>query len=417
MSVNQSFSSTTLGLQSASNTYVRYRPYPTIYSRSAGEVKGIVDKYSSENVSVSEFTENFHSKKSRGQLIDFTRLSNSRLEFSQTRAAFSGNRRKSSTSLPCDSDYEVCGGCSHALSSFRWYGSDPATPDIDAVIQAAAANARSGAFMLLVELKELPKTIALIGQFRQRYNSRVRQVLRKSKSRYPGLKKASDILSMFGDVWLEYRYGWRQLVYSSEDLVSAYRDLGKSEYFIKTGKAVESASVPLSVGEITYLRSTKAQGISSHDMTLVNSVTARSTVAVKISRLAAAIDTNIAAFLWEVMPYSFVADWFFNLGDLFRAHWPNPFIQGQVACYSIKRTISANVVGTVGTTASDCSSVHGSSPIYWTMRSETYDRYPVPDVPVSLTFRNRLDAPKLADLFALAYRPHQIADLYRSIRI
>jgi hypothetical protein len=335
-----------------------------------------------------------------------------------TDGLFTGNRKKSLDYRTCELDSSIGAGVSHMCDYMRISFDEPtAFADHDQLLIEAAGKARSGALMLLVEIAEAKKTVALVREAVATVQKRVHHVTRVTKGRYKHLLKAHDIYRAFGDTWLEARYGWNQMIYSTSDALDAYVALQKPKEYIVTGRSwAGSPDAPISVVQMNISRHKKAQSVYSIADHASNNIVKRATVAVKIRNGSAAVDHNLAAFGWEIVPYSFVVDWFVNLGDLFRAHWPNPGISGQVACRSTKRTVLLNRVVSVGT-ASNCGNVHGSTPLLVAMGMESYSRDPVEAIPFSLTWRPRLGWEQIVDAVALLPTSKGIASIYRRLRV
>lgn len=148
------------------------------------------------------------------------------------------------------------------------------------------------------------------------------ETLKKAKRRYhgPGLHK------VVSDSYLEYRFGWRPLALDIADAYSGLRDrLRMSETAPCHGYASGRAPISNFVGTSTYV-----------DDNHVTQTT--STYVVYSYRIKGAIRLNLvdgkipvlqalqlqtlndfAVTAWDLLPYSFVVDYFTNVGDIINA--------------------------------------------------------------------------------------------------
>jgi hypothetical protein len=399
----------------------RYR-YGTYYATYPTNI-AVIANHSRRTRDVSGYTEGYHGKVADGKLVPFVQLHRTTQSFSQTPGSYTGEHWRY-LSYPCATDYRVGSGNCYGVKTITVQADEPTSDHVNACLQEAAAKASEGAMQVLVEYAERAKTIELVRSAVGTVRKRTYQVLRKTKGKYPRLSKAEDIRRAFNDTWLEARYGWSQLVYSTEDLVQAYKELtSENPTKIVIGKSAQTEHAP---GTITHFETTHtyySNALSSRDrdVTLINSKTTRAVVAVRVhGRHGVAIDTNLAALAWEITPFSFVVDWFTNFGDLLRAHWPYPHVGERACAYSVKREVSVQF-RIEGWTSPGCSSQNRySSDTSCEGRAahESYDRIPwTGDIPLSLTWRPRLGWKKCVDLIALIPGQRNIASLYRKLRV
>jgi len=122
------------------------------------------------------------------------------------------------------------------------------------------------------------------------------------------MRSSIDFLKRLGDDWMAYRYGVMPLVYS-------YRDIQKT---LERGmsvniKATKSVS-PRPTG--TTLPASTVKYVVTDE---VGSITVRATAFSYYSASAlaslAGVGFNPLQTLWELTPYSFVADWFVDVGS------------------------------------------------------------------------------------------------------
>lgn len=126
--------------------------------------------------------------------------------------------------------------------------------------------------------------------------------------------KPSDWRSLtadLGSLWMMYSYGWKPFVediYNASQVLSApikpiwVHSSSHEEIDIQTAQTIDNGSV------ITY--SNKVKGKAYARVGGVITVTNRNLHTAKNAGF-----TNPAAWLWELIPFSFVVDWFFSFGE------------------------------------------------------------------------------------------------------
>jgi hypothetical protein len=171
----------------------------------------------------------------------------------------------------------------------------------------------------LAEAREFPrmvKSIAgdltkILGSLKSRFG---RNVLRKAKSIRPLdlLKHPEKVFRKFGDYWMTYRYGIMPLAYSVRDVMKTMnRGIAvrtrkhKSIKPQETGQSYPGPSVTYKVEEVTG--SVELYGEIFQYFT-----------SSEIARLTG-VSMNPLVTAWELIPYSFVFDWFIGIGDYITA--------------------------------------------------------------------------------------------------
>lgn len=192
---------------------------------------------------------------------------------------------------------------------------------INQIAQAALALKRG-------DLIHMAKILGIdLSRHVARGNRKIRKVRRFAKFS-PG-DDAKDVVNKhadtFGNLWLEYSYGWRPLV---QDCYGAIEQLKKSYDTNKPKKVVGSAEivVPLKnfvVKTTSYSgggRTSTSTELANGNLGLKTRVVARFAVDnVRAREFANTGFSNPAALAWELLPYSFVVDWFLPIGDYLNA--------------------------------------------------------------------------------------------------
>lgn len=149
-----------------------------------------------------------------------------------------------------------------------------------------------------------------------------------------GIKRRSDLPGTFSKSWLELTYGWMPLL---DDIHGALRLVGDRPLrrFVEVRK--RSTDTVVLSGH---------NGDSPHDGTcfITDWVTSKALITVtdnNLQTLQQAGITNPALLAWELLPWSFVVDWIYPIGDWLQARTA---MQGvTVSQYSLTRTREINV--------------------------------------------------------------------------
>jgi hypothetical protein len=182
----------------------------------------------------------------------------------------------------------------------------------------AWANVQKPQLSGLVEMAQLGKSIALI----RATSKRISSLLDNAKRRKLNSKRRKATLGEYlaGD-WLSYRYGFSTLVYAMEDAFEAVAAprVGKRQ----TARG-NSASGVITSSDVQ----TSSDSFFDFELTRTNTISreVRSGVLytsefTTANRYGFGV-SDIPSTLWELFPYSFVADWFVNVGDYIRAMTP-----------------------------------------------------------------------------------------------
>lgn len=166
----------------------------------------------------------------------------------------------------------------------------------------------------------------------------VRQLLGSFSKKAP---KASGpkLFKYLTDAWLEYRYAVMPNVYSAQDIISAW-EKRKAQ---PPSLAKRSRQILVSRSES---ESTIGTMIEGYYLVYTRKVTLQSSVKTSIYFSATSswgsayglLPQDVFSAIWEVVPYSFVVDWFVGVGDYLRAHRSPPNRQLLGGCVSYNDT-------------------------------------------------------------------------------
>lgn len=211
------------------------------------------------------------------------------------------------------------------------------TSNTEALVQQAAANIAQKGWDGLTFASELPslnrmfsKTARRMKRLHERkYN--VRDWKRGTKQRH-GKPKEFD----FGNLWLEGRYGWRTLAYDMRDLNDAITDWDSNRK-IWTERSGTS-----------YSESSDVYGIenwSAGQFTVSGQDSTEHSVrgAVAALYIPARVSVDPVQTAWELLPYSFVVDWFVNVGNALAAAKLQLLAKGTTASFGVKSVTTRTI--------------------------------------------------------------------------
>ena len=381
-----------------------------------------------------EVTPGYYGKRRRGQWLPVNPMSHTKYE---SKNLISGSTRWNRIRI---SDGFVLGSYEwtglqaaayfwrFASSEFPAYvGTLPSWASDSSVSTSALANARSRGFDLLTFYAEWNKTLSMFTGFREsvlkraeKVAGRLRQVRKKTgrwvTRKNPGFQ-AEDINSAFAETWLEARYGWRTLRYDLEDMVSAQQKLSELKTHLVRGYATESNAVTRTINNSStvstvFQRVNQVEvgskfgwgtGILKQDLTYT-----KHAGALLEAYVGDILNVDPLVTTWEVIPFSFIVDWFTNIGEIAQAY--SPFAQENlVGCWVTAReelrtyaTITvASKVDTVNNENNPILSGAGVISTCETLKTTT-TRYAV-SPSASLTFRLNLNPEKLVDLASIFF--------------
>jgi hypothetical protein len=163
----------------------------------------------------------------------------------------------------------------------------------DYYIEAALAALYGSGFDNLTFTAELRSTAALFLNIKRRLISKLLSVDPK----------------LWANAWLEGRYGWRTLIYDLKSLQAAYERLSESDQ-PKVWKQTKGSSF----SETSTQSTTSGNAARTTNFTVVTNynVSVRGYVVSMIRPPTVTNDLGVTA--WELVPFSFVVDWFVSIG-------------------------------------------------------------------------------------------------------
>lgn len=270
--------------------------------------------------------------------------------------------------------------------------------NLDEIVTAAHAAAESGTYDLLTEIMELPETVrylinilgTAVTAFKAAKGREV-EVRKLYRNRKQTLKSAKELADAVASVWLQYRYAISPLAYSIEDIQETLLSL-KAQYGKYKEKAVSSIDFPETM-------QFQGSGAAWHRVTNDSKATVRCFIKRKydpqdiIDTLYGLLKVNPFSTAWELIPLSFVADWFVNVGDYITALTSHQPHAQQVSTVSIKLEGNVGYKDPISGCAVD-------------IDFKAYDRTVIdPDDFVSLQFRFDMNWKRQLDALALLWGP------------
>lgn len=286
------------------------------------------------------------------------------------------------------------------------------SPSIDTMrdlsLTNAYAKANEAEIDSLASVGELGETVRSLRDITYRAVKLVRK-LRKGDLAYVWKELTPKQLA---DRWMEGRYAIRPLVY---DMVSVHSALTRKRTYDvvrKTYRSSRSASAEVSQNNIALYTLTEG-GYTI--WTLFGSKQTRVEVSVRSGLLAALAEISEATIwglnrpfesIWELVPMSFVMDWFFNVGQTISAWSPKPGMKTLASWTTVTKTVTQSIQ-TNGVTMGNWEAA--KAPYVWvnnctasggkiTKVTRTVNRYVEPQLSIVPQFELKLNPGKLLDL-------------------
>jgi len=200
-------------------------------------------------------------------------------------------------------------------------------------------------FDLLTEVAEAREIPALVSSVSKDITSILRAMSRKYSIRELEaactltprqlLRHTSRVFRKLGSEWMQYRYGIMPLIYSYRDLCKVV-DRGITNRLSKmkvlspkpTGVNLPSSSVNYIWKDVTGDIRVRGSAFQFYDWTAASQVQG--------------VSFNPLVTAWELIPYSFVIDWFVNVGDYLTVKTSLDLAKTQFACISVRQNTKEN---------------------------------------------------------------------------
>lgn len=202
--------------------------------------------------------------------------------------------------------------------------------DIDLAVAKAWSNVDVSEAAALASLGELPETISWIASIYQRALTCVR-LFKDKKLLFRKLSSisAKSVASGVADAWLEFRYAFRPLVFEMKQAIEAAQ--------AQIAKGTRQTARGFSRENIVKTTQQVLENVFGHGNANVDckETTTRNVRAGVLFDIESDIDGILALWgldkpldtVWELTPFSFILDWFFNIGTVISAWAPKPSLR------------------------------------------------------------------------------------------
>jgi hypothetical protein len=329
----------------------------------------------------------FHKRKASGELLPYTKYyrwdvsSECTGQFSWDSAEYRCIFRGPGPYLDFSQWWEPLGASSFG-DAVEQFGVDPR-----AEVQRAAAKLYSQGWDALTFAAEFHKTVRMFRGALKSFIGLMRSLKKDLDKANP--RDFDKVLS----AWLEGRYGWRILLYDIEDINNLIRSLDEPQIeFAKervghsySDSSTESLEREWGWAGLTATLNREVQ-LSVRGTVIADFVPDRAI-------------TNLAVTGWELTRFSFVVDWFYNVGQALAAMSVIAFAPRYTAAYGLALSITRTV------TDADHYLLQSWPQNFvfeqdTSLRFEGFHRWPC-TVPLFPSINVNLNAFKVADLLAL----------------
>lgn len=291
-------------------------------------------------------------------------------------------------------------------TTFLPYESYPTTPTLDPVTvrelatTAAYANANESELLILEPIAESKETIHSLLKMAGRI---IRLIAKVRKSAWKAVWKEFTPKQL-SDRWMEGRYMIRPLIYDIAALMRVIENHSKPKRQRQTYRGSNSSSASNESVIKTFTRSGGYEIYSKYRTE--RTVSARAGVLCQVEEVEyiskLGLDQPVST-LWELVPCSFVVDWFCNLGKVIGSWEPKLGITGLASWVTVSdAVVKTKVIDHVNdlyvrvpSTYERYVNISGGK---CTTTTTTITRLPNPNKPITPHIKVRLDLAKLLDL-------------------
>lgn len=196
---------------------------------------------------------------------------------------------------------------------------------VDALVTEAVAEAKAATWDSLTFVGEFDQTVDLFLLQLERLHAFERWLIRKVKRRARNnrrIRSKRDLLVLFSNMWLEYAFGWQPLIRDLNDGLKALHRVGNRELF----EGASSNTVDLGDSDVTTTTNSFSSVVVSCTLAGSRKYRAHAYAQPTSDRAHFGVDPLVSG--WELARWSFVIDYFVNVGSWLQA-W-SPFSGAQL---------------------------------------------------------------------------------------
>lgn len=282
----------------------------------------------------------------------------------------------------------------------------PSMPTVSMVLTEALAKASDSDALLLVSAAEARKTLQSIARatsFLNSWHERWQWLLRDPRFLSP--RSLSRQGGKFLRAWLEVRYGLLPIYYDVLGYTEAVQNHGKRRRVRFTSYADGSVTVTPVVENSTTSYYTEQKSTSRHVTRVIRAGCLVEPSAANVEAAYSLGIGRIASSAWELVPFSFIVDWFLNTSKLIAAHEGRFNVNVLASWTTVSTTVSSSwAMTTTGTDRIISGKRHLGIMTRNYSAAETYtrvDREANPSIPVLPQVEIRLNWKKALDIVAI----------------
>lgn len=290
------------------------------------------------------YTENFHEKMKRGDLLPHTVYKQITMEHEIAPSTYHQESPGGSTATTQGYSYVDSRG--HCLNGITHLAD---TSGAQALLHSSAARISSKGWDGLTFASEIPS-------LKRMFSKTARRMSRLHERKYKRFTKDGKRVRLpkrlqsdfsFDNLWLEGRYGWRTLAYDLRDLNNAVRDWDSTRKIHTERSGFNQSNVQSSDSTETWsagVITTRTDDVTTHSI--------RGSVAAMFTP--SRVITDPVNTAWELIPYSFVVDWFLDVGQTLQSNKLQLLSKAITSSVSVKsettRTVTVSVTPNAGWT-------------------------------------------------------------------
>lgn len=180
-------------------------------------------------------------------------------------------------------------------------------------------------FKGMVFLGELKETLQMLKRPASALRNGITEYLKRSRRRLNKGGKAKIIARAISGLWLEYVYGWEPLLADIRSAAEAYRSFESKQDTARISGVATRTSKTLSEvrgnmpSYMNWIDSSVHENVSRCSFRgeiVLRPSGIQTTFAEEVIRLSGFSLAEFVPTAWELLPYSFVVDYFSNIGDI-----------------------------------------------------------------------------------------------------